>query len=499
MELTFQNKALNCLRTAKQDVRSEELTQEVRLAESMPDVGRVLSAWAQPLLRSKQWSGSDISLSGGVMVWVLYLPEDGGGVQTVETWIPFQMRWDLPDTQRDGTIRTACRIQSVDARSTSPRKLMARCVLSVWTEALEPVTASVPQMQALPEDVQVLRRTYPLRLALEAGEKPFLMDEALELPGSCPAMEKLLRYELQPELLDKKIMANKVVFRGTGVLHILYLGEDGGLKTWDFELPFSQYADLEGEYGQNGECNLTLALTSLELDRESGNRLGLKAGITGQYVIYDTQMTDVIQDAYSPRRSVTVKRQEVQLPMVLDMRRELRHIQQSQERSAMQSIDTGLSMGHCSVRRQTDGVKIEQSGAFQTLYYDDEGQLQSALSRWEDSYDMNAGEDTQTSAMTLCAGRPSSAAAGGRLECQADVAMELMTLGGSGMEMVTGLELGELSEPDPGRPALVLRRAGKQSLWELAKGCGSTVDAICQANNLTGEPKQDQILLIPIA
>ncbi len=486
------------MRQVRQDNRNEELTQEIRLAESMPDVGRVLAAWGQPLIRSKQWNGNSISVTGGVMLWVMYLPEDGGTAQTVETWVPFQMRWDLPDTQRDGTIRTACQIQNVDARSTSPRKLMARCVLSAWVEALEPMQVEVPMPDALPEDLQTRSVSYPVRLAAEAGEKPFLMDEALELPGNCPAMERLLRYELQPELMDKKVMADKVVFRGTAVLHILYLGDDGSLKTWDCELPFSQYTDLGGTYGSGADCDVTMAITSLELDKESPNRLGLKAGLTGQYVVYDTQLLDTIEDAYSPRRSVTVTRRTVPIPAVLDMRRELRHIEQSQERGAMQAVDTALYMGHCGMRRQADSIKLEQPGVFQTLYYDEEGQLQNALTRWEDTWEIAAEENTRTGVRTACSGRPQSISSGNRLDSQADVAVEWMTAADGGMELVTGMELGEMQEPDPGRPALILRRAGKQSLWELAKQCGSTMDAICQANDLEGEPKSGQMLLIPV-
>lgn len=499
MELTFQNKPYHCMRTVRQDVRSEEKTQEVRLADSMPDVGKVLGAWGQPLIRSKQWQGNSMSFSGGVMAWILYMPEDGGNVQGVETWIPFQMRWDLPDTQRDGTIRVSCRMQSMDARSTSPRKIMARAVLSVWAEALEPTQVNVPQPEVLPEDLQVLSSTYPVQLPTEAGEKPFLLDEVLELPGSCPGIAKIMRCELQPELIDKKIMADKVVFRGAAVLHILYMAEDGGLKTWDFEMPFSQYADLEREHGPNSDCAITLALTSMELDRESESRLGLKAGLTGQYVVYDTQTVDAITDAYSPRRQVSVNRQAVQLPVVLDMRREMRHIEHTQERNAMQAVDTGLCVGHCGVRNQTDGVKLDLDGAFQTLYYDDEGKLQCSIARWEDSWQMAADENSATWAMTALSGRPQSAAGGGALDSRADIAVELLTMGSEGLEMITALELGELTEPDPVRPALVLRRAGKGSLWELAKRCGSTVDAIRQANRLTGEPEKDQMLLIPIA
>ena len=64
--------------------------------------------------------------------------------------------------------------------------------------------------------------------------------------------------------------------------------------------------------------------------------------------------------------------------------------------------------------------------------------------------------------------------------------------------MVTALDLGELRQPDPMRPSLILRRSEGKSLWELSKETGSTVLAIQEANGLQSEPDDTQMLLIPV-
>ena len=71
MELQFRNDGLGCLRENVWEVKNEEQTQEVKLPDTMPDIGKVLGAWGQVLLRGKGWRGSGMSVSGGVMAWVL--------------------------------------------------------------------------------------------------------------------------------------------------------------------------------------------------------------------------------------------------------------------------------------------------------------------------------------------------------------------------------------------------------------------------------------------
>ena len=102
MEISFENRKLPYLNTVMRQLQTQEQTQQVRLSDTMPDVDKVLMGWGQILLRGKEWRGNVVQVSGGVKAWVAYLPADGTPIQCVETWMPFQMKWEIPDTDRDG-------------------------------------------------------------------------------------------------------------------------------------------------------------------------------------------------------------------------------------------------------------------------------------------------------------------------------------------------------------------------------------------------------------
>ena len=79
-----------------------------------------------------------------------------------------------------------------------------------------------------------------------------------------------------------------------------------------------------------------------------------------------------------------------------------------------------------------------------------------------------------------------------------EVLMQTVTMGVKTVPMAVAVELGEPVPKDPHRPSLILRRAGNDDLWNLARKNGSTVEAICQANGLQGQPDPQQMLLIPV-
>ena len=95
MEVKFPKTMMKCLKPALREVQNQEQTQEIRLSDEMPDIGRVVGAWAQPITRGKEWRGDSVGCSGGCMVWVMYVPEDGSQPRMLDSWIPFQMKWNF--------------------------------------------------------------------------------------------------------------------------------------------------------------------------------------------------------------------------------------------------------------------------------------------------------------------------------------------------------------------------------------------------------------------
>lgn len=497
MQLQFQKTSLGCLLPAAREIQTQEQTQELRLSDGMPDIGRVLGAWGQVILRGKEWRSGGMGVSCGVMAWVLYEPEEGGEPKSVEAWIPFQLKWDMPDTERDGSIWVQVLLKNVDARSVSARKLMIRACVSALGEAMVPGQTAVYAPSEVPEDVHLLTRSYPVCLPREAGEKPFAIEETLTLSTAGDQVQRLISFSLQPEILDKKVMSDKVVFRGTAILHVVYADREGMLHSCDIDLPFSQYSELEREYDADGVASVLGAVTGLELDLEPEGTVRLKAGLTGQYVIYDRPMVHVVEDAYSLRRQVTPVLEQLQMPVVLDSACQSIRAEQTADIEVSRVADLTFSPDQPRVLREDTGVQIQLPGQFQLLYYDRDGKLQGTQQRWEESVQMPAAAEARVDAAVMPSGKPQGSGGAGA-SMLAELNLDTKTGTSQGISMVTALELGEMTQPDPERPSLILRRAGQESLWSIAKSCGSTVDAICTANGLTQEPASDALLLIPI-
>lgn len=498
MELQFQISKHRCLKPIKAQPQGQEQTQELRLPDAMPDIGRVLAAWGQTVLRGKQWQADEAQLNCGVMAWVLYAPEDGSAPRCVECWIPMTIRWEHPEGAGDGSLLLTNLLHCVDARAVSGRKMIVRATVNALAQMYMPYEVTTYAPESVPEDVCLLQRTYPVCLARECGEKAFTMDEELTFPATAPTPKKIIRYTLSPAVEDQKVLGDKAVFRGNVQLHVLYRCADGTLAGWDFSVPFSQYAELTDAYGHEAQIRVVPAVTAVELEMGEQGRLRLKAGLSGQYVLYDTLLVETVEDGYSPERTVDMCRESVELPSVLERKSQKLSVEQTLPCGSSRSVDVAFypTAVHCV--RSGEKLETELTGQFQMLYYDTQGALQANSSRWQEQLNTDLAENARMDISCEPVGDPQAIPGEASTALQGELLINAQTYGQDVLSTVSGLTVGEEKQKAPDRPSLILRRAGEQMLWDIAKAAGSTVEAIREANGLQGEPEENQILLIPV-
>ena len=495
MEIQFEKTVLPYMKTVTRQTQTQEQTQQVRLPDTMPDIGRILGGWGQLLLRGKEWRGNSIGVSGGVKAWVLYAPEEGGALQCVEAWLPFQMKWDIPQTDRDGVIMVCPRLRGVDARMLSDRKMMVRATVDICVQAMVSEDAWMYNAPQMPQDIQLLCNTYPTVLPVEAGEKAFEFEETLTLQSTDVPIDKLIRYALDTTLTEYKIVSDKLVMRGSATLRIAYLGTDGQLHHWQAELPISQYTQLDNAYSPETEAVVRFVVTLLDVEKADDNALQVKAGLTAEYVIFDRKNITVTEDVYSPMRSVDMTMEALQLPSVLSAKNQILQAEIPGDMGAQQMLDVVFYPENPQTVWE-DGQRCgKMGGLFQLLYVDEEGQLQSTTQHWEDTWPINAAEDADVQITVMPLDMPQATATG----VQVEIPLEMRVIAGQPLQMVAAIDHGDIVALDPNRPSLILRKADTDTLWQIARECGSTVDAIRKANGLQQEPHPGQMLLIPVS
>lgn len=498
MELEFNRVKIPCLRTVTNRVQRLEQSQDVRLTDGMPDIGRILLAYGQPLIRSKEWRSESMSVSGGVMAWVLYEPEDEGPVQWIETWIPFQMKWDFPDSERDGTMRFETALKTIDARSTSARKILVRAEVDVKGCACVADGIEYCECAEIPEDIFIRKQKYPVLLPMEAGEKAINLEEEVSLPAAAETLEKIVCYTLRQELTETKIVSDKAVFRGYCVLHLLYTGQDERLHVTNVDIPFSQYAQLDKEYGQEAQLDVRITMTDMEVTDSGSGKLIVRIGLIAQYTVSDMKHIEIPMDAYSVKKAVKPEIINFVLPSVLDKIDRTVSLEHAVAGQSERIVDTILLAEYPEWKNEDGHTSVICKGNISTLIYGQDGRLAVVSSPWNESVLIPTSDLAQVDMAFSVSGNPQSTQGVDEIMQRGSLCLEYTAFGGEGLPMLSKIEIGEDVTANPDRPSLILRRGDTGSLWDIAKEAGSTVALIREANGIEQEPEGDKMLLIPV-
>ncbi len=487
--MQWNKKSVSYMKQELYQVQHQEQTLELRLPEGMPEIGNVLCVWGQSVVRSKEWRMDSMMLSGGIHAWVLYTPEDSQEPQTAECWLPFQIKWNLPESRREGVMRVQCMVRSMDARALSARKLMVRGTVSVQAEAMEMAEETVFTPEGTEEEVQLLEKSYPMRLAKEAGEKLFLLDEEM---GTAYMPEKLIAWDVVPCVTEENAVGDKVVLKGNVLLHLVYMANDGKLHAEYLDLPFSQFAELEGMYDKEASVNTVMAVSSVEPEIVDG-KLRMKCALIAQYIVSDVENITVAEDAYCPLRTVEVTTEPLTLQCCLEETSE-----NLQLRTNLQDISTVIDVCFRPefpvLYPEGEQISAEISGMFQVLGYDGEGKLGCVTQGASQQPRYPVGDGCELCLQLQPSDKPEVLGN----ELIGPLHMDLRACCKQSIPMITDLEVGEEKTDAQDRPSLILRRMEDGDLWALAKASGSTVEAIRKANGLSGEPAPGQMLLIPV-
>lgn len=496
MEMQFDKATYKSLHKVLSRTLDQELTQEIRLPESLPDIGRVLGCWGQVTVRSKEWYTGSVGVTGGVMAWVLYVPEDDSEAKSVEAWLPFQTQWDIPESQRDGTVCVIPFIKSIDARSVSARKMMLRANVSVQGKAFEPKETMICQAKQLPDDIQMLNQTYQLEIPVEAGEKSLQLEETLLQSSDLQNAEKVCYYDLKPQITETRILGDKLLFRGKANFHMVYIGEDHGCKSFDQELSFSQYAHLDNEHTANPNAWTCPIVTSVELDFTSEQPM-IKAGVSVQYIIYERTTMEIVEDAYSTVYNIESDKQTVQVYSKLDTLDKSLELTQNFSANVKDIVDVVCYPGHPENIQNGEMTEVVESVLMQVLYSDTEGNLQGTVVSGKQSWEFASDPHNQTDVEVVCITKPQFTYNGENVVVTVSAQLQADVCSDNNLPMISAIEIKEPKELDPTRPSLILRKLGSCRVWDIAKQYGAKVSDIQSVNNLDN-PDANQVLLIPI-
>lgn len=504
MELELDRTQLNGYEALLDTTLFQEETLEMIVPDACPDILRVVETDGKVLLRSKEAMDGRVELTGIIRACVLYLPDGENGIRHLDVSMPFHVCAEGMDIGPSCSVTACARLRRTDTRAVNPRKVLVRAEVAVDVTVFTPMTESICSQvpDAAERSVEQLTETQEVYLTACVQEKPFSLSEEVALSASKPAAVELLKSRIVLCRGESKIIGNKLIFKGSADVSLLYRGEDDKVYSAGGELPFSQIMEVSG-VGEGADCDIILTLSGGDctLTGGEGRTVTVSLDLLAQAVIREPRVLEVLADAYSTDQPMDTRWETYSLARRVDGGVRSQNAREVWETgTAVREVtDCRLAVGQVARSREGERLILTAQVEVTLLYTGEDGELYATQRQVGVPCALDLPEDCQFFCQCEGVGEVYAAPAAGGVEARFTLDFRYRAQCRQQVTALSTLEPGVPLESAGDQPSLVLRMLEQgERLWDVAKAYATTIADIISANELEDEAAAaGKLLLIP--
>ena len=500
MGLDLIYKELKCYSCVLDTVMRREEAQEAIVSDSMPDIGTILSSSATAMIQQCRCETGTALCDLDTSVNVIYEAEGEERYCAVPLHIPIRCAVDAPNVAESCRVNACCDVRGVDVKMVNPRKVLVKVEVAVhicaYEETKTPYASGVDPSAG--SSLQTKVEHIPLDYVSAVSEKVFSFEDRVTCGNGRRECSELLSCDLTSYCSEAKIVGSKVIFKGGIRARMRLICEDGSLAYEEQELPVSQILDA-GNSDEGATAQVFLAVSSFQAMLTGTNEIELRCELYACCTVYDAKELVVLTDAYSTEspcqtefatnRGLRLRDQailSVPFRQMIDL-----------EATSADLLDQSILLTGVSVDSQQE--KIKCSIKVCVVFKDVDGALLQSEKTCFIDLDLNSRQGSRTSTEVILLEAACVSTVGG-MEIRGVCLVQSICvdeLSFCSLSQITPLE--QNPEAVGSRPSAVLRMKQEgETLWDLGKAYGATVDDIMAVNQISDENSAcNRFLLIP--
>ena len=265
MELRTNQTIIPALETADPVIQEQGIELDYVLPDYYPDVCKLMKCFILPSVTSESISDNRLSYELSAEIRILYCSENSHILQCVTQTLHFSRTAELPAGEQL-SVEIFPVLDYVNCRAVSKRRLDVRGAMTVKIR-----TSRIRRQEALSsisgKNIQFRKKTFQYESNRLHTVNHVLLSEELELGSQKPPLLHIVRCEALPADQSQKFISGRLTAQGNLQIHILYACEkdnDSCLEPMSFKIPYSQMIELDGIEEQDN-CEILCTVVSCDL------------------------------------------------------------------------------------------------------------------------------------------------------------------------------------------------------------------------------------------
>ncbi len=221
----------------------------ITVPDPKPDVEQVLSTEKKVKVRNVRIVPDKVIVEGTLNMQIIYVAfKPKQSVHSMHGSIDFTTFVDLPDALPGMTVDTDIKVEDISFNPDPDcaRDLKVAAVLEVFARVSDIMDIDV--ITVCPEGCDCETEEITVDELVSSGRRQVLIQEEFDVPREKPPAEKILDVDVKVDVIDTKVLRNKVIFDGKATITVMYVGmlPDQPVHSLHRTFKFSDFVDVPG-------------------------------------------------------------------------------------------------------------------------------------------------------------------------------------------------------------------------------------------------------------
>ena len=263
-------------------------------------------------IRKKLWNGK-IKIDGGVNVYIVYLPDsEEGGVRSLNTVIDFSKVLEFDDCKPGMNILDNINIKTIECKILNGRKVNIKIILDENVKLYSNEDIEIVNEIDDIKNLEKLEEELSINSLLGFGETVSYAKETITI-DNVDNLAEVLKVDISIINKENKISYNKVLCKAEALVKIMYLTDDGRIKSVENRIPVMGFIDMPNVNDMN-ICNTKHKVKNLIVkpNQVEEHSIYVEIEIELSTYVYEKKQVRVMQDLYSPEASLNFTSKQIE-------------------------------------------------------------------------------------------------------------------------------------------------------------------------------------------
>lgn len=483
---------------------------DINLPDYCPDIQRILKCQVYPRIASRSITGDRLELDGNYTLSILYLDSGGMAVRCYESNQSFSTVINLKQNADNAQIHAFTRVEYINCRATSPRRLDIHGSFSVCAKVTAQMENEVVS-NIDGEGVEQQKNKVALNKVAGFKQQQFNVDEVLELGQGKPAADNIVRTDAFATVQDYSAVANKLMVKGEVCIKFVYSSADDemALEVMEYAIPFSELLDCDG-ISENCVYNVQLSVAGLDAQIKndySGDQtyFEVNAKVLASATAFENTEVNLVSDAYSKLCEMNINYKQKAIDNLLEFVNDT-YIHKATVPlddtpvskvidiwNEMNTVSADYVNGEIQYKGKMNVCVLARNTENRPVYF--ERMLDFDYSR------PYPGTDNTKCTATMTVAGISYRITGSGIDLKAELKLNTGVYDQLNLKVITDVTADETKPraQDKSAALSIYYADAGENLWNIAREYGTSVDAIKLENDLAGDFVENRgMLLIPM-